>query len=242
MKFLTIVSTVLSILGSVQAAKSPFFILTGDSTVATGGGWGDALINGTKKPGGGINLAKNGATTVSFRDQGLWDKALEQINTQKKKHEAIVTIQFGHNDQKTLTLEQYSDNLSTMIGEVKSAGGTAIIITSLTRRTFKDGSVVENLIKERDAAIAVANKAGVQYLDLNTASTKYVNAIGQENADKYNEIEGDRTHLNFSGKIVFGRMVADMLVQKRRDLARYIRSNKKLTKLIGDGVYATGQE
>jgi len=126
MKFLPTVSTVLSILGSVQAAKSPFFILTGDSTVATGGGWGDALINGTKKPGGGINLAKNGATTVSFRDQGLWDKALEQINTQKKKHEAIVTIQFGHNDQKTLTLEQYSDNLSTMIGEVKSAGGTAV--------------------------------------------------------------------------------------------------------------------
>ncbi|RFN54333.1 rhamnogalacturonan acetylesterase rhgt [Fusarium flagelliforme] len=242
MKFLPIVSTILSTLGSVQAAKSPFFILTGDSTVATGGGWGDALINGTKKPGGGINLAKNGATTVSFRDQGLWDKALEQINTQKKKHEAIVTIQFGHNDQKTLTLEQYSDNLSTMIGEVKSAGGTAIIITSLTRRTFKDGSVVENLMKERDAAIAVANKAGVQYLDLNTASTKYINAIGQENADKYNEIEGDRTHLNFSGKIVFGRMVADMLVQKRRDLARYIRSNKKLTKLIKDVVYATGQE
>lgn len=126
MKFLPIVSTVLSILGSAQAAKSPFFILTGDSTVATGGGWGDALINGTKKLGGGINLAKNGATTVSFRDQGLWDKALEQINTQKKKHEAIVTIQFGHNDQKTLTLEEYSDNLSTMIGEVKSAGGTAV--------------------------------------------------------------------------------------------------------------------
>ena len=126
MKFLPVVSTVLSILGSVQAAKSPFFILTGDSTVATGGGWGDALINGTKKPGAGINLAKNGATTVSFRDQGLWDKALDQIRAQKSKHEAIVTIQFGHNDQKTLTLEQYSDNLSTMIGEVKSAGGTAV--------------------------------------------------------------------------------------------------------------------
>jgi lysophospholipase L1-like esterase len=37
-----------------------------------------------------------------------------------------VTIQFGHNDQKTLTLQQYSDNLSTMIGEVKNAGGTAV--------------------------------------------------------------------------------------------------------------------
>ncbi|CZS81647.1 unnamed protein product [Fusarium graminearum] len=242
MKFSAIACAALSIFGGVQAAKSPFFILTGDSTVATGGGWGDALLNGTKKPGGGINLAKNGATTVSFRDLGLWDAALDNVKTQKAKHEAIVTIQFGHNDQKTLTLEQYSDNLSTMIGEVKAAGGTAIIITSLTRRTFKDGKVVENLSKERDAAIGVANKAGVKYLDLNTASTKYVNAIGQENADKYNEIEGDRTHLNMSGKIVFGRMVADMLVQKRPDLARYIKSNKKLSQLIRDGVFTTGQE
>lgn len=102
--------------------------------------------------------------------------------------------------------------------------------------------MVENLSKERDAAIGVANKAGVKYLDLNAASTKYVNAIGQENADKYNEIEGDRTHLNMSGKIVFGRMVADMLVQKRPDLARYIKSNKKLSQLISDGVFTTGQE
>jgi lysophospholipase L1-like esterase len=126
MRFLTIASVVLGVFGGVQAAKPPFFILTGDSTVATGGGWGDALLNRTKKPGSGINLAKNGATTVSFRGQGLWDTALDNVKAQKAKHEAIVTIQFGHNDQKTLTLEQYSDNLSTMISEVKTAGGTAV--------------------------------------------------------------------------------------------------------------------
>lgn len=102
--------------------------------------------------------------------------------------------------------------------------------------------MVENLSNERNAAITVANKAGVKYLDLNTASTKYVNAIGQENADKYNEIEGDRTHLNFSGKLVFGRIVMDLLVEKRRDLARYIKTNKKLSQLIRDGIYATGAE
>ncbi|KAJ4257991.1 hypothetical protein NW762_008128 [Fusarium torreyae] len=242
MKFLSVVSVALSLFGATDAAKSPFFILTGDSTVATGGGWGDALLNVTKKPGGGVNIAKNGATTVSFRDQGLWDTALKNVKSQKADHEAIVTIQFGHNDQKTLTLEQYSDNLVTMVNEVKKAGGTAIIITSLTRRTFKDGKVVENLSNERDAAIAVANKTGIKYLDLNTASTKYVNAIGQDNADKYNEVEGDRTHLNFSGKLVFGRIVADLLVEKRPDLSRYIATNKKLSQLIKDGKYATGQE
>jgi lysophospholipase L1-like esterase len=102
--------------------------------------------------------------------------------------------------------------------------------------------VTESLSKERDAAIAVANKTGVKYLDLNTASTKYVNAVGQANADKYNEDEGDRTHLNFSGKLVFGRMVADLLVKKRPDLVQYVVTNKKLSQLIKDGVFATGYE
>jgi len=138
MKFLPLAVSVLTLFGGVEAKKSPFFILTGDSTVATGGGWGDALLNSTKKPAGGINIAKNGATTVSFRSQGLWDTALDNVKSHKKTHEAIVTIQFGHNDQKTLTLEQYSDNLATMIGEVKEAGGTAV---SLTFRI--DGAVAD---------------------------------------------------------------------------------------------------
>ncbi|GKU07210.1 unnamed protein product [Fusarium langsethiae] len=96
MRFLAIASAALSIFGDVQAAKSPFFILTGDSTVATGGGWGDALLNVTKKPGSGINLAKNGATTVSFRDQGLWGAAqawtsYESIESNAKPWRSIRT-------------------------------------------------------------------------------------------------------------------------------------------------------
>jgi lysophospholipase L1-like esterase len=135
MKFLPVVSVALSLFGGSQAAKPPFFILTGDSTVATGGGWGDALLNDTKKPGGGLNVAKNGATTVSFREQGLWDTAIKNVKSRKTDHEAIVTIQFGHNDQKTLTIEQYSNNLVTMIDEVKKAGGTAVSLTLKTQVT-----------------------------------------------------------------------------------------------------------
>ncbi|KAF5025716.1 hypothetical protein F66182_2183 [Fusarium sp. NRRL 66182] len=242
MKFLSLISATLSLLASAEAAKSPYFVLTGDSTVATGGGWGDPFLAAIKSPGGGVNVAKNGARTDSFRDQGLWKTAIDAVKKNAPKHEAIVTIQFGHNDQKTLTLDQYSKNLNTMIDEVKKAGGTAIIVTSLTRRTFKDGKVVENLKEWRDAAIAVAQKAGIKYLDLNTASTKYVNAIGQANADKYNENEGDRTHLNPAGKIVFGRMVSDLLVEKRSDLSRYVTPNAKLSQLLKDGKFATGNE
>jgi hypothetical protein len=48
-------------------------------------------------------------------------------------------------------------------------------------------------------------------LDLNAASLAYVDAIGKDAAEKYALKDGDETHLNAWGSIVFGRMVADLL-------------------------------
>jgi hypothetical protein len=79
-------------------------------------------------------------------------------------------------------------------------------------------------------------------LDLNKASTTYVNAIGEANADKYNMEEGDKTHLNAAGKIVFGRMLADLLVQVRTDLTTYVKENNALSDKIWAGQFATGSE
>jgi lysophospholipase L1-like esterase len=54
----------------------------------------------------------------------------------------------------------------------------------------------------------------VTYIDLNKASTKYMNQIGQANAEKYNRQKDDRTHLNSHGTEVFGRMVADLIMER----------------------------
>ncbi|KAH7153581.1 SGNH hydrolase-type esterase domain-containing protein [Dactylonectria macrodidyma] len=225
-----------------QAKKPPYFILTGDSTVAVNGGWGDGFLRYVAEPAAGVNAGKSGATTVSYRASGLWDTAIAGVEEHVEDYEPIVTIQFGHNDQKVMTTQEYQSNLTTLIADVKAAGGTPIIITSLTRRTFSGGSVVQNLEAWRVAAIATADEADIQWLDLNIASTNYINAIGSANADEYNLSSGDRTHLNTAGETVFGRMVADLLLEKRCDLEPYIIPNEALSAKIWAGEFATGDE
>jgi lysophospholipase L1-like esterase len=228
-----------------DAALPPYFVTTGDSTVAVGGGWGNGFLSFLKSPSGGINPAKGGTTTASFRAQGLWDNALNTVRSKKGSNEVIVTIQFGHNDQKEnswVTPAQFKDNLKIMANDVKSAGGTPIIITSLTRRTFSGGKVVENLSQHAQLAREAANETGTKFLDLNVASTKYINAIGGANADKYNLASGDRTHLNVGGEKVFGRMVADLLIKARPDVEQFITPNKAISDKIAAGQYASGSE
>jgi hypothetical protein len=99
-----------------------------------------------------------------------------------------------------------------MSDEVVAAGATPILVTPLTRRTFKSGKVVENLSNETAKTIQVAKERSQHSIDLNKASTNYVNAIGQAAADSYNLASGDRTHLNEWGGVVFARIVSDLLV------------------------------
>lgn len=245
----------------------PYFVLTGDSTVAVDGGWGDGFLAYLKNSADGINPAKSGATTVSFRKDGRWDIAIQAVKDHVDDYQPIVTIQFGHNDQKAesgISLAEYKQNLIDLANEVKAAGGTPvrndlffffykiigstnsqfyvqILVTSLTRRGFQGGKVVENLAEQRTLTIEAADEVGAQYLDLNRASTDYVNAIGEQSWN-YNWGPTDRTHLNPAGTVVFGRMLADLLIQKRPDLEKYIQPNKVLSDKIWAGEYATGDE
>ncbi|KAI9155622.1 O-methyltransferase family 3 [Paramyrothecium foliicola] len=227
------------------AALPPYFVLTGDSTVAVSGGWGNGFLSYLKSTSGGINPAKGGATTASFRAEGRWATALNAVKDKKGTNEVIVTIQFGHNDQKEtsgISPAQFKANLKTMANEVKSAGGTPIILSSLTRRTFSGGKVVENLAEHSQLAKEAASETGSKFLELNRASTDYINAIGSANADKYNYASGDRTHLNPGGEKVFGRLVADLLIKARPDVASFINPNKAISDKIAAGQYASGSE
>ena len=92
-------------------------------------------------------------------------------------------MQFGHNDQKpkaNISLDEYSQNLGDFVDEVRSAGGTPILVTPLTRRSFSGDPprIVESLSNETAATIAVAKSKHARYIDLNQASTEYCNEIG----------------------------------------------------------------
>ncbi|KAL5337399.1 SGNH hydrolase-type esterase domain-containing protein [Aspergillus crustosus] len=157
-------------------------------------------------------------------------------------YDTIVTIQFDHNDQEALTLDQYKENLVDLATDIREFGATPIITTPLTRRNFNGDTVKEDFVNWRLYAIDAAESVGADYLDLTTASTDYINAIGDANAATYDLSEGDGTHINTAGQTVFGRFVADLLLQKRGDLEEYIIFNEVLSENIWNGEYATGDE
>jgi lysophospholipase L1-like esterase len=204
-------------------------VLVGDSTVATEGGWGPGFCAVMTPNVTCIDDALNGRTTKSFIDQGAWQKALD-------KHGDYYLIQFGHNDQKpaaNLPVPAFEAFLQRYIDEVRAIGAVPVLVTSLSRRTFRDGKVVEDLTDYVNATREVGAKNNITVIELNALSTALLNKMTQAEADKFDRgspdptatgIDAtqpgalDRTHLNPYGQKVFGRIVADQLVRTQVEL------------------------
>lgn len=229
----------------------PYFVLAGDSTTATqssdGGGWGDGFLNTTLFNGAsGHNYGHNGATTVSFRAGGDWDNVLATVRNVSHEYQPFVTIQFGHNDEKAaanISLAEYTENLQRFVTEAANAGATPILVTPLSRRNYDNSTgtpmIIQDLANQTAATITAAHNTGAAFINLNRASTDYLNAIGPTDAYTYNLIPTDHTHLNVDGSIVFGGIVAELI---QRDFPKlqghdFIRVNEKLREDVARGIY-----
>lgn len=120
-----------------------------------------------------------------------------------------------------------------------------LLTTSLTRRAFPSNSphnATDSLHDQRLATIAAAASTNSTVVDLNAASLAYVNAIGKDAAWAYNYAgtgsAADTTHLNPWGEVVFGRMVADLVVRARPEMEGWVRKNETLSEAIWSGVPA----
>ena len=109
-------------------------LLVGDSTVATGGGWGPGFCAPTSpRRSPAVDLALNARSSKSFIDEGAWKKALDQ-------HGDYYLIQFGHNDQKDISSlhtgadTTFAANLHRMVaGRARHRLPMPILVTSLSR-------------------------------------------------------------------------------------------------------------
>lgn len=110
----------------------------------------------------------------------------------------------------------------------------------MARRKFKNDKAVRDLKDWRDRTWNAAKTTGFKFIDLNTASTVYLDAIGPQNAARYNREVDDITHLNPAGQAVFGRMTLDLLLEKRENLEPYFKTNKALSDKIKNGQFTTG--
>src|SRR6185503_1677369 len=68
--------------------------LIGDSTQTNNAGYGRGFCANLTSAVDCVNMAKGGASTKTFREQGLWQQSLETKPD-------YMLIQFGHNDEET---------------------------------------------------------------------------------------------------------------------------------------------
>jgi lysophospholipase L1-like esterase len=200
-------------------------VLVGDSTVATEGGWGPGFCADLMPNVTCVDDARNGRSSKSFIDEGLWAKALAE-------HGDYYLIQFGHNDEKpdaarhTDAETTYAANLERYIREARAIGAVSVIVSPLARRTFRDGGPSNaDLAVYAQAARRVAEQNDVTFIDLLALSDALLSKMTQAEADGFDatghaderaengKSTVDRTHLNPEGQKAFGRMVADNLVR-----------------------------
>lgn len=240
MKLLISCTTALALLaGGAHAADKPVrFILVGDSTMASNSGYGDAFCARVNRANTCINLAKGGRSSGSFRAEGRWAEVEGLLRGADAYSKTYVLIQFGHNDQpgkpgrSTDLKTEFPVNMERYAREVKALGGVPVLVTPLTRRTFKDGVLENTLTPWADATRASAASQQAPLLELNADSYAAVQAMGQDEADTLAmaprpagygdpaaagkvEVAGaaktafDRTHLGAKGAAYFARMVVD---------------------------------
>jgi len=212
---------------TANVATGPRLILVGDSTMAPRSGYGNALCARVQQV-ACINLARGGRSSMSFRAEGLWDTVLKLLGEGgPAKQKTLVLIQFGHNDQpgkpgrSTDLATEFGPNMAGYVQEVKAAGGEVVLVTPLTRRTFKAGELPNDLRPWAEAIIKVGDEQGVPVLDLNAISHAAVAAMGQAAADTLAEAPPrfDRTHLGPKGAALFSEQVLEGLLKLKPELA-----------------------
>mgnify|MGYP002623335151 CR=1 FL=1 len=133
------------LLTSAAPDKTTTIFIIGDSTAAnkdiSGGkqerGWGMALQCYFDDNILVDNHAVNGRSSLSFINEGRWDKVLERM-----KPGDYVIIQFGHNDEKA-PLDRHTDpgstfdyNLAKYVRETREHGGIPVLMNCVVRRNF----------------------------------------------------------------------------------------------------------
>jgi len=229
-------------------------ILVGDSTMASNSGYGDALCARFTPQVRCINLARGGRSSKSFREEGRWDEVQALLRDGAGLRATYVLVQFGHNDQpgkvprSTDLVTEFPANMARYAAETRALGGVPVLVTPLTRRSFKGDYLKDDLAPWAAATRAVALRERAALLDLNKDSASAVQAMGQQEADTLamapppaalpvpapapaaaNKVEVagaaksafDRTHLGAKGADYFARMVEREMVQALPDTRAY---------------------
>lgn len=241
--------------GSTTEKKITIFTI-GDSTCANKPldngnperGWGQALQSYFDSKYVVVdNHALNGRSSLSFRNEGHWDKVFSKISKGD-----YVFIQFGHNDEKpdsarhTTPGTTYDAQLLRYINETRQKGGIPVLLTSIVRRKFNEQGTLEETHGDYIQAVRnVAEKAKVVLIDHNELSKKLVQDLGPEESKALFMWVGskqDDTHLRSRGARAMAGLVVKELKTKIKELQPFIREYDLVVAKDGSGDFMTVQD
>ncbi len=171
--------------------------------------------------------AKNGRSTRTFIEEGLWKPIVENLNEGD-----YVFIQFGHNDEvetkkSYTTKEQFVANLERYVTESKAKKANPILLTPVARRKFDANGKIEGTHEVySDLVRTTAIKLGVPLVDLDKKSQSLLQEYGVETSKllfnhlqpgehpNYPEGKIDDTHFSELG----ARKMAEIVLAEIRNL------------------------
>ena len=172
-----------------------------------------------------ISLAKNGRSTKSFLDEGLFVPAQQGMAPGD-----FLLIQFGHNDEKddparhTDPNGSFRDNLRYFIREARKKGAFPVLITPIARRLFDEKGDFRpgSHGPYPEAVRQVGKEENVPVADLTALTEAFLAELGDEPSKPLFVWPKDNTHLKAEGAVRmagflaaelerFGGVYADLL-------------------------------
>lgn len=208
-------------------------LLLGDSTAAKKResvrpetGWGEPFVFYLNPSSTLENRAINGRSTKQIINDGTFLEALQTVIPND-----YCFIQFGHNENKPdkerfSTPNEYGDNLTMMVNALRQRMVNPIILSSIARRKFVDGKIVNTHETYPEVAQEIAKKMNVPFIDMFTLTKNFLDEIGEVESKKYflildkgvnpNYPDGvnDNTHLSDKG----AKMVANFVASECKKL------------------------
>lgn len=226
-------SVVLLIAFAIPAKTKIKIFLAGDSTMSIKEtkaypetGWGMPFVYFWDSSVTVINQAKNGRSTRTFINEGLWKSIYDEAGEGD-----YVFIQFGHNDEvptkKSYTTgEEFRNNLKRYIRESRIKKSIPVLLTPVARRKFDSTGRIEgthDVYSQIVRDVAAAEK--VVLIDLDKKSQALYQQFGVENSKllflqlkpgehpNYPEGKDDNTHFNELG----ARLVAQLVLKEIKE-------------------------
>lgn len=129
---------------------------------------------------------EKGQWDVIHFNWGLWDLCYRNPESKNQGRRDKVNGQLTH------TLEQYTGNLETIVGELKQTGAKLIFATTTPVPEGELGRKVGDDLRYNEAAIAVMKKHGVEINDLNAVMAGKMEQYGVKPGDVHFTPEGSQ--------------------------------------------------